>query len=163
MVNLSADTSLGTAQKSRKLGNALHPQVVAMVRELALIDGQLALNEERFEFWVKYLWLRFPRADHSSLYKQLGTMAFRLSRHGCRGALQLFALATLGLDISEARGYAQDDGFLERKGMGQRRLAEDIAQSTRPLPAPGSALPVPVVGQRAAGIRRPGGSSRSLE
>lgn len=107
------------------------------------MDGQLALNEERFEFWVKYLWSRCPRQTSPNLYLQLGTMSFRLSRHECRAALQLFALATLGLDGASAEAFGEDDAFLATQGEDKRRLAQDIAQSTRPLAPPGSGLPGP--------------------
>ncbi len=107
-----------------------HPAFVAIVREIEMRDGELTIPAERFEFWAKRLWVKFPRNSHPALYRQLGAVSIRLSEFKCMASLQVFALATLGMDADQATRAHNVDGFLASSGESTRRSANTMAASS---------------------------------
>jgi hypothetical protein len=111
-------------------GRYVHPVFKAIAGELELIDGEISLHEERFEFWAKRCWQKYPRNAHPDLYAQLGALAFRLARSRCIGALQLFALASFGLEAAQTQRYLAEDAFLRNdEAQHLRSMARGMAVS----------------------------------
>lgn len=99
-------------RSSRSAVEPPDPTYRAILRDVVARAGQAELPEERYEFWLKRMPVRHPRTKHPALYKQLFVAATRLARYRVKAALQLFALATLGLDRVRVWRLSRADGFL---------------------------------------------------
>jgi hypothetical protein len=100
-------------------------------------DGVCALPPERFHHWAERLERRFPPSAHPALYQMLGGIALELARRRAFAAVQLFALATAGLEPKQAerleRAVAADDEA--------RRAAAELQRRSTTAPPPGGLVP----------------------
>jgi len=113
--------------------------VKALLADVSQRDAELVIVEERFEFWAKRLWSRYPRANHRGMYDQIGRLSFYLAKQQCLASLQLFALACLGLDAVRTAEHASQDAFFRtHRSRNTQVTAQSMAASaTTPMRYPG--------------------------
>ncbi|MFC1611896.1 hypothetical protein ACFL6C_13115 [Myxococcota bacterium] len=103
---------------------------VAIAREVEVCGRDLALPEERFEFWSKHLWTRFPRGEFPLLYDELEFLAATLADQEYAAATQLFALGTLGLSEIGVEQHINHPRFRTARARKLRMLANNLAKTS---------------------------------
>ncbi|MFC1609803.1 hypothetical protein ACFL6C_02505 [Myxococcota bacterium] len=103
----------------------------AIAREVERCGHDLALPEERFEFWSKLLWTRFPPQNFPLPYHELESLANALAAPKYAAAMQLFALGTLGLSELGVEHRIHHELFRTLRARKLRILANNMAKSAR--------------------------------
>jgi len=93
-----------------------YPILGKIIADIALDDAGCQMPAARFQHWGRLLAAKYPQDDHPKLYQMLGGMSLEFAQLRAFAAVQLYALATLGLPVPVAEELFARSDFLQDAG-----------------------------------------------